>query len=42
MINYLTLNLTHQEHKALLWLILGACVIYLLRKLYVYVTSEGV
>lgn len=42
MTDYLTLNLTPQEHTALLWLVIGAGVIYLLRKLFVYVTSEGV
>lgn len=42
MADYLTLNLTPQEHQLLISLIVAVCVIYLLRKLYVYVTSEGV
>jgi hypothetical protein len=42
MTNYLTLNLTPQEHQLLIGFVVVLCVTYLLRKLFVYVTSEGV
>ncbi len=42
MINYLTLNLTPQEHQLLMGLIAFGLVCWLFKKLFVYVTSEGV
>lgn len=42
MTDYLTINLTPQEHQLLATLVVVLCVTYLLRKLFVYVTSDGV